>query len=66
VALAAFLGAAGELSVSTIFLRDVDTVALLSRRLASRYDFSGALWVTSFLVLVTAVAFLLQRKRRTA
>lgn len=64
VILAAFLGAAGELSISTLFLRDVETVAVLSRRLASRYDFGGALWVTSLLVLVTAVAFLLQRRAR--
>lgn len=60
----AFLGAAGELSFSSLFLRDVETVALLSRRLASRYDFSGSLWVLSFLVLVSVGGFLLQQRPR--
>ena len=48
----ALLGAMGEVAISSIFLQDQMTLALLGRRLAGHYDFSGSSLVLATILLV--------------
>ncbi len=58
----ASLGAIGDLSFSTLFLRDTETLATMSRRMASRYDFSGSSWVLATLFGVCAFVWIASRR----
>ena len=47
------MAALGELALSSFLLKDVETLSLLSRRMATRYDFSGSAWVLMSMVVLT-------------
>lgn len=58
------LSALGEIAVMEFFLRDAQTLALLSQRMAYRYDFSGASSILLFMTLLTLALIGIERKLR--